>query len=52
VRVAPSIQSIFDDSPYDSGYDLKINCTKQGKDLSQIDFVKRHAGFKHALVFF
>lgn len=52
VRVASSIQAIFDESPYDAGYDMKINCTRSGTDLDQLDFTKGHQDFKHALVFF
>lgn len=51
VRVATSIQAIFDECPYDGGYDLKINCTKQGKDLDEID-LSMNQDFKHALMFF
>ena len=49
VRVASNIQAIFNECPYNDGYDLKINCTKAGKYLENTEFQK---DFKHALVFF
>ena len=46
------MQSVFDESPYEGGYDLKINCTKQGQSIHQTDFSETHPNFKHALILF
>ena len=43
---------MFEESPYEGGYDLKINCTKSGQDIDSIDFKQSNSNFKHALVFF
>lgn len=42
VRVASSVKAIFDESPYDGGYDLKINSTKAGTNLEHLDIKKTH----------
>lgn len=51
VRVAHTIEEVFDDCPYEGGYDLKIGDSHHGDYLDFIDF-KEHRDFGHALVFF
>jgi len=42
---------VFDECPYDEGYDLKIGESHNGDFVDFVDF-ERHRGFNHALVFF
>ena len=51
VRVASNILKVFDECPYEGGYDIKLGTSDKGKI---IDFEKfeEFAGFKHGLVFF
>lgn len=51
VRVAHTIEEVFDECPYEEGYDLKIGESHHGTELPLISF-KQHKGFKHALLFF
>jgi len=59
VRVASTIDEVFEECPYEGGYDLKIgessNCGGQRRDEGDaLDFVEfnKYEGFKHALIFF
>jgi len=61
VRMASSIKSIFDEAPYESGYDLKIGTSERG-DLSvddelfkekinnKIEQISSSSSFQHALI--
>ena len=51
VRVAHSIDEVFNDCPYENGYDLKIGDSCNGDYLDFINFENRK-GFSHGLVFF
>lgn len=51
VRVAHSISEVFDNCPYEGGYDLKIGDSYDGDFIDFIDF-KKHQDFKHSLIFF
>jgi len=51
VRVAHSINEVFDECPFEGGYDLKIGDSHKGEDLSKVEF-SEHKDFEHALIFF
>lgn len=51
VRVAHSINEVFDQCPFDGGYDLKIGDSPAGEYLDFVDMTK-YKGFEHACVFF
>jgi predicted SPOUT superfamily RNA methylase MTH1 len=51
VRVAYKIEDVFDESPFENGYDLKIGISDKGQPADYLD-VSKHHGFKHSLVFF
>ena len=54
--MASTIDEVFEDCPYEGGYDLKIGeACGANRDLGDpLDFVNfsKNSGFKHALVFF
>lgn len=50
-RLASSINAVFDDCPYEGGYDLKIGTSERG-DVSVDDDKFSLPIFKHALVMF
>lgn len=55
VRVAHSIKEVFQECPYEGGYDLKIGDASNGdKKADIIDFVdfSKYQNFKHCLIFF
>merc|ERR1719223_89594 len=54
-RLASSISAIFDESPYEGGYDLKIGTSERGdSSVDDNDFVENHmtSPFEHALIVF
>ena len=51
VRVASTIQAVFDESPYKKGYDLKLGVANKIWDPSNLNLAK-FDGFKHGLIFF
>jgi len=63
VRMASSIKSIFEEAPYENGYDLKIGTSERG-DLSvdddqftkklnnKIECISSSSSFQHALIVF
>lgn len=51
MRVAYKIEDIFDESPFEQGYDLKVGVSDKGKPADYLDF-SPYEGFRHSLVFF
>ena len=51
VRVADSLQAVFDECPHEGGYDCRLGTSDKGKIIDFEDF-ENFKGFKHALVFF
>merc|ERR1712151_549060 len=47
-RIATSLRAVFDDCPYDGGYDLTIGTSERGETLG----VSRIPKFQHLLVVF
>jgi predicted SPOUT superfamily RNA methylase MTH1 len=50
-RLASSINAVFDECPYEGGYDLKIGTSERG-DISVDDHKFSLPKFKHAIVVF
>ena len=51
VRVANSLEAVFDECPYDGGYDFKLGTSDKGNIIDFEDF-KQWKGFKHGMIFF
>jgi predicted SPOUT superfamily RNA methylase MTH1 len=51
VRIAENMSEVFENSNFDTKYDLIIGTSKQGEDLYDAEF-NRHSEFKHCLVVF
>jgi methyltransferase len=51
VRVAGSIRSVFDECPYEGGYDIKLGTSDKGRIIDFESF-SDFKDFKHALIFF
>ena len=51
MRVANSITEVFEDGPFEGGYDLKLGTSDKGKVIDYVDF-QSVSNFKHGLVFF
>ena len=51
VRVANSLQAVFNECPYPEGYDLKLGTSDKGKIIDFEDF-SNWEDFKHGLIFF
>ena len=51
VRVANSLQAVFNECPYPEGYDLKLGTSDKGKIIDFEDF-SDWEDFKHGLIFF
>ena len=51
VRVADSLQAVFDECPYEGGYDCRLGTSDKGKIIDFEEF-ENFKGFKHALIFF
>ena len=51
VRVASHIKAVFDECPYEGGYDIKLGTRDKGNIIDFEDF-HQFKNFKHALIFF
>ena len=51
VRVADSLESVFDECPYEGGYDFKLGTSDKGNIIDFEDF-KQWSDFKHGMIFF
>lgn len=51
VRVANTLQAVFDESPHEGGYDCRLGTSDKGKTIDFEDF-EGFQGFKHAVIFF
>ena len=51
VRIASSIQNIFDECPFDGGYDLKVGTSERG-DVSIEEKSFTLPQFRHSLIVF
>ena len=50
VRVADNLQALFNESPYDKGYDLKLGISSNGDEISNQTFENRE--HNHVLLVF
>ena len=51
VRVANSLEAVFNECPYEGGYDFKLGTSDKGNIIDFEDFAQ-WSGFKHGLIFF
>ena len=51
VRVASNILNVFDECPYEGGYDIKLGTSDKGK-IIDFERFEEFEGFKHGLIFF
>ena len=51
VRVANKFEDVFNDCPFEEGYDIRIGISDNG-DISDLADFGVFKGFRHALVFF
>ena len=51
VRVANTLEAVFDECPYEGGYDFKLGTSDKGNIIDFEDF-HQWEGFKHGMVFF
>ena len=49
--MAPTLQSVFTECPFEGGYDLKLGTSDKGNIIDFEDF-GAFKDFKHAIVFF
>ncbi|KND89835.1 putative methyltransferase [Tolypocladium ophioglossoides CBS 100239] len=52
VRKAPSLSSVFTESPYENGYDISVGTSERGTPLSKAFPSSKPLDFKHMLIVF
>ena len=51
MRVAANINDVFEQCPYEGGYDLKLGTNDNGR-IDNFQRIRDFKNFKHALIFF